>query len=120
MGECCFWYRPTRVVPDKRPLTGCVCVCVCVCILNASSLYIARKVITVRACLCNVRILFVFHKNKREYTGATVRPPRLNGAKMGVFATRSPHRPNSVGLTLGRVEKIEGLYANVAVCFQLD
>jgi len=26
--ECFFWYRPTRVVPDKRPLNGCVCVCV--------------------------------------------------------------------------------------------
>jgi len=28
MGECFFWYQPTRVVPDKRPLNGCVCVCV--------------------------------------------------------------------------------------------
>jgi len=27
-----FWYRPTRVVPDKRPLNGCVCVCVCLCV----------------------------------------------------------------------------------------
>ena len=26
VGECLFWYRPTRVVPDKRPLNGCVCV----------------------------------------------------------------------------------------------
>jgi len=26
-----FWYRLTRVVPDKGPLNGCVCVCVCVC-----------------------------------------------------------------------------------------
>ena len=24
-----FWYRPTRVVPEKEPLNGCVCVCVC-------------------------------------------------------------------------------------------
>ena len=24
-GECFFWYRPTRVVPDKRPLNGCCC-----------------------------------------------------------------------------------------------
>ena len=30
VGECFFWYRPTRVVPDQRPLNGCVCVCVCV------------------------------------------------------------------------------------------
>ena len=28
MGECFFWYLPTRVVPDKRPLNGCVCVIV--------------------------------------------------------------------------------------------
>jgi len=27
VGECFFWYRPTRVVPDQRPLNGCVCVC---------------------------------------------------------------------------------------------
>ena len=26
VGECFFWYRPTRVVLDKRPLRGCVCV----------------------------------------------------------------------------------------------
>ena len=28
VGECFFWYRPTRVVPNQRPLNGCVCVCV--------------------------------------------------------------------------------------------
>jgi len=28
VGECFFWYRPTRVVPDQRPLNGPVCVCV--------------------------------------------------------------------------------------------
>ena len=28
VGECFFWYWPTWVVPDKRPLNGCVCVCV--------------------------------------------------------------------------------------------
>ena len=32
VGECFFWYRPTRVVPDKRPLNGCVCVCVRACV----------------------------------------------------------------------------------------
>ena len=38
MGECFFWYRPTRVVADKRPLNGCVCVCVCVCVCLIVSL----------------------------------------------------------------------------------
>jgi len=27
VGECFFWYKPTRVVPDKRPLNGCCCCC---------------------------------------------------------------------------------------------
>ena len=27
MGECFFWYRPTRVVPDQRPLNGSCCCC---------------------------------------------------------------------------------------------
>ena len=29
VGECFFWYRPTRVVPDQRPLNGCCCCCCC-------------------------------------------------------------------------------------------
>jgi len=27
VGECFFWYRPTRVVPEKRPLNGRCCCC---------------------------------------------------------------------------------------------
>jgi len=38
VGECFFWYRPTRVVPDKRPLNGCVCVCVLLHLLYFASL----------------------------------------------------------------------------------
>jgi hypothetical protein len=57
-----------------------------------------------------LRILFVFHKNKGSYTGAKVKPPRLNGAKMGLYATRCPYRPNPVGLSLARIDRIEGLY----------
>lgn len=38
----------------------------------------------------------------------TVRPPRLGGnTRMGVFATRSPFRPNSLGLTVVRLEEIQ-------------
>ena len=38
----------------------------------------------------------------------TVRPPRLGGNKrMGVFATRSPFRPNSIGLSSVKLERIE-------------
>ncbi|XP_055461307.1 tRNA (adenine(37)-N6)-methyltransferase isoform X2 [Psammomys obesus] len=54
------------------------------------------------------RVLFVFHKNGHLNYKAKVQPPRLNGAKTGVFSTRSPHRPNAIGLTLAKLEKVEG------------
>lgn len=49
---------------------------------------------------------FVFHHNTEEKWSATVRPPRLGGnTQMGVFATRSPFRPNRLGLSV--VEFVE-------------
>jgi hypothetical protein len=36
-----------------------------------------------------------------------VSPPRLEGLKVGVFATRSPHRPNPIGLSIVKLDKIE-------------
>ncbi|XP_062063882.1 tRNA (adenine(37)-N6)-methyltransferase isoform X1 [Lepus europaeus] len=56
----------------------------------------------------HVWILFVFHKNGHLSCKAKVQPPRLNGAKTGVFSTRSPHRPNAIGLTLAKLDKVEG------------
>lgn len=56
----------------------------------------------------HVWILFVFHKNGHLSCKAKVQPPRLNGAKTGVFSTRSPHRPNAIGLTLAKLENVEG------------
>ncbi|XP_022455958.1 tRNA (adenine(37)-N6)-methyltransferase isoform X1 [Delphinapterus leucas] len=56
----------------------------------------------------HVWILFVFHKNGHLSCKAKVQPPRLNGVKTGVFSTRSPHRPNAIGLTLAKLEKVEG------------
>lgn len=47
-----------------------------------------------------VWLLWGFHLNRREGWTPTVRPPRLGGNKrVGVFATRSPYRPNAVGLS---------------------
>jgi tRNA (adenine37-N6)-methyltransferase len=52
-------------------------------------------------------LTFVFHRSPERWT-ALVRPPRLGGnAKMGVFATRSTHRPNRLGLSLVALERIE-------------
>ena len=51
-------------------------------------------------------LVWVFHQAAQRDWSPTVRPPRLGGnARMGVFATRSPFRPNSLGLSsVGLVE----------------
>jgi tRNA (adenine37-N6)-methyltransferase len=59
------------------------------------------------AACSHVWLIFVFHKNTNARFHAKVHPPRLKGETMGVFATRSPHRPNPVGLSLVTVESIE-------------
>ena len=53
----------------------------------------------------HVWLQFVFHLNSSNRYHAKVHPPRLNGETVGLFATRSPHRPNPIGLSL--VELIE-------------
>lgn len=54
-------------------------------------------------------LIWGFSANEREATfSPTVRPPRLGGnERLGVFATRSPFRPNGLGLSCVRLEKIE-------------
>ncbi len=53
-------------------------------------------------------LLWKFEGVERDSWSVTVRPPRLGGNKhMGVFATRSPFRPNPIGLSSVRLEKIE-------------
>jgi len=56
----------------------------------------------------HVWIIWLFHQNDGDAVKAKVSPPRLKGGKVGVFASRSPHRPNPIGLTLARVEKVVG------------
>lgn len=52
-------------------------------------------------------IIFDFDKAENSKWKATVRPPRLGGNKrVGVFATRSPFRPNGLGLSLVKIDKI--------------
>ena len=53
-------------------------------------------------------LLWEFSKAVREEWSPTVRPPRLGGNKrLGVFATRAPFRPNPIGLSCVRLEKVE-------------
>ncbi|KAJ8281445.1 hypothetical protein GJAV_G00067800 [Gymnothorax javanicus] len=56
----------------------------------------------------HVWIIFLFHKNGHLSCKAKVKPPRLNGRRVGVYSTRSPHRPNALGLTLAKLEHVTG------------
>ncbi|XP_059182498.1 tRNA (adenine(37)-N6)-methyltransferase [Centropristis striata] len=56
----------------------------------------------------HVWIIFLFHKNGHLSYKAKVKPPRLDGKRVGVYSTRSPHRPNALGLTLAKLDKIVG------------
>ena len=52
-------------------------------------------------------LLWDFSENNKTDWSPTVRPPRLGGNKrVGVFATRSPFRPNSIGLSSVKLEKV--------------
>jgi len=53
-------------------------------------------------------LIWEFSANKHKATSPVVRPPVLGGnEKMGVFATRSPFRPNNIGLSSVRISGIE-------------
>ncbi len=57
----------------------------------------------------HIWVIFSFHDiADNENSSLTVRPPRLGGnKKVGVFASRSPYRPNRLGLSLVKLERIE-------------
>lgn len=60
----------------------------------------------------HIWLIFDFSKSHRAEWSPTIRPPRLGGNKrVGVFATRSPFRPNSLGLSS---VKFEGLKKDIA------
>lgn len=53
-------------------------------------------------------LLWEFSKNKKIAPSPTVRPPRLGGnVRKGVFSTRSPYRPNPIGLSCVKLERVE-------------
>lgn len=54
----------------------------------------------------HIWILWNFSESKKDNWSATVKPPRLGGnQRMGVFATRSPFRPNPIGMSCVKLEK---------------
>lgn len=60
----------------------------------------------------HIWVVFVFHLNTKSDHSARrfkskISPPALGGQKVGVFATRSPHRSNPIGMTLCKLDRIE-------------
>jgi len=60
----------------------------------------------------HIWIVFVFHlntlsKNNQKWASPKIAPPALGGAKVGVLATRSPHRFNPIGITLAKLDHVE-------------
>ena len=65
-----------------------------------------------------VWLIWGFHLVEREGWSPTVRPPRLGGNKrMGVFATRSPFRPNPLGLSSVRLLRVDVESDNAPVLY---
>jgi tRNA-Thr(GGU) m(6)t(6)A37 methyltransferase TsaA len=53
-------------------------------------------------------VIWGFSANRHEAVGLTVRPPRLGGnERVGVFASRSPYRPNGLGLSSLYIKEVE-------------
>lgn len=63
-------------------------------------------------------VLFWFHQNSGWRP--KVLPPRSTTGRKGVFATRSPHRPNPIGMSVVRLERIDGLILHIRDADMLD
>jgi len=55
----------------------------------------------------HVWLVFVFHANANKRFAPKVEPPRAQGKKIGIFATRTPHRANPVGLSLVKLDRVD-------------
>lgn len=63
-------------------------------------------------------VLFWFHQNSGWRP--KVLPPRSATGRKGVFATRSPHRPNPIGMSAVRLERVDGLTLHIRDSDMLD
>ena len=58
--------------------------------------------------ISHIWVIFLFHKTLENTPRLKVRPPRLGGNKsIGVFASRATHRPNGIGQSAVRLERVE-------------
>jgi tRNA-Thr(GGU) m(6)t(6)A37 methyltransferase TsaA len=67
-----------------------------------------------------VWVIYLFHLNQNDRWPTLVRPPRDPDRQHGVLATRSPHRPNPIGLSALRIARVEGRAVHVRGLDLLD
>jgi len=62
-------------------------------------------------------VIFIFNFNtnieKSVHSPAKIKPPRLNGSKVGCLSTRSPHRPNPIGLSVVEIVEVGKDYIDI-------
>ena len=77
------------------------------CILELLPPYSVPEAVSGLEDYSHVWIQFLFHQSNRGQWQPMVRPPRLGGnQKVGVFASRSPFRPNPIGLSVVKLERV--------------
>ena len=77
-------------------------------VLELSPEWRGRGLLAELAGFSHVWVISHLHLNSTNKLLAKVHPPRLRGRKVGLMASRSPHHPNQIGLTLARVLRCEG------------
>jgi len=74
--------------------------------LNPDPLYI--EALHLLETFSHIWIVFSFHKSLGKNWSSRIEPPGADGPKsVGVFASRSPHRPNPIGMSVVKLEKID-------------
>lgn len=76
-------------------------------VLELLPAYSGREILRELEGFSHLWVVFVFHGTAGKGWAPTVRPPRLGGnRRVGVFASRSPFRPNPIGMSVVRLEAI--------------
>ena len=67
----------------------------------------------------------MFHANTNTEKGrhalsAKIKPPRLHGQRVGCLTTRSPHRPNNIGLSVCEIASLGKNYIEIVCCDMME
>jgi tRNA-Thr(GGU) m(6)t(6)A37 methyltransferase TsaA len=99
--------RTCYVEKNGTPRQGCVCPSsAAVLKLQLGAGLNAAHALEMLDHFSHVWLVFVFDRNGNAATKSKVHPPRLDGGRVGLFSTRTPHRPNPIGLSLVKLDAV--------------